>query len=132
MGDRGKADARTGQWFNPSERKEIGEMTDGSERRRNARVNIRWPITVETPRGTVEGETANISTSGAYVQCPLTVQSGETVTLTISPHDHPPIKIIAEVIWVAAAPSAGMGVFFSEISNADSSYLDNVVKRATE
>lgn len=107
-------------------------MSDGSERRRHTRVNIKWPIALQTAKGTIEGETANISPSGAYVQCPLALKSGEMVAITISPHDHPPMKIKAEVIWVAAAPPFGMGVSFSEISNADSRYLDELVKKETE
>ena len=104
-------------------------MADSSERRQNIRVRMRWPVSVETSHGTIEGETVNISPAGGYIQCPLAPDPGQMVALTISPNDHPPLKIKAEVIWVASAPPSGMGVFFEEISNADRRYLSEVVQR---
>lgn len=104
-------------------------MADSSERRQNIRARKSWPVTVETTHGSIEGETVNISPAGGYIQCPLTPDPGDMVALTISPNDHPPMKIKAEVIWVATAPPFGMGVIFEEISNADRSYLSEVVQR---
>jgi len=126
--EKGKPFDRRGWLVRALERKEADAMAYNSERRKNLRLNIRWPVTVETPAADIEGETVNISPSGAYIQCPLTPAAGEMVTLAISPNDHPPMKIKAEVIWVAAAPPIGMGVAFLELSKADSHYLKELIK----
>ncbi len=107
-------------------------MGDSSDRREQTRVAVRWPVSVESADGAIEGQTANISPVGAYIQCPSTPGPGEVVPVTISPPDHTPIRVMAEVIWVATAPPLGMGVSFAEISRGDESYLCEVVRRATE
>lgn len=39
------------------------------EKRIHARMKARWPVTIMTDQGLVQGETANLSATGAYVKC---------------------------------------------------------------
>jgi hypothetical protein len=107
-------------------------MATGAERRRHERANIRWPATVETSRGLMEGETKNVSQSGAYIECALPSEPGEEVTLRILPPDRAPLKIAAEVIWTAGNSPFGMGMVFTEISEEDRTYIAEAVMQATK
>lgn len=107
-------------------------MPTGPERRRHARADIRWPVTIETPRGLIQGETKNVSESGAYVECAQPPEPGEDVTIRMLPPDRAPLKITAEVIWAAGNPPFGMGMAFTEISEEDRGYIAEAVMQATK
>ena len=44
-------------------------MKKEAENRRHPRVNARWPLTVLSEHGRIEGETRNLSISGVLIQC---------------------------------------------------------------
>ena len=53
------------------------------ERRKHPRVMLRWPIVAETEERTVHGTTANISISGAFINCHSPLKLGEVFNLII-------------------------------------------------
>ena len=101
------------------------------ERRRHERAEIKWPVTLETPGGILHGETKNISESGAYVECERPPEPGDEVVLRVMPPDDINLKIIAEVIWAAAAPPYGIGLAFTDISERNIAYIAEAVRQAT-
>jgi hypothetical protein len=107
-------------------------MANGRERRQHARANISWPVKIETAQGIIKGETINLSPAGAYIQCPETPKPGEEIVITISPSDHSPLHITAEVIWTASAPPFGMGISFLKVSAADSRFLSDAVDKVID
>ena len=44
-------------------------MKDFKEKRAHPRMKARWPVTILTERGVVQGETVNIATTGAFIRC---------------------------------------------------------------
>jgi hypothetical protein len=40
-----------------------------SDRRIHPRIKARWPVTILSDRGPVEGKTVNLGATGAYIEC---------------------------------------------------------------
>lgn len=102
----------------------------GEQRRLTFRIKVDWPVTLETKRGLVEGNTRDISAGGAHIRCTEYLQLNEPVYLTIKAPDIEPMKVIAIVIWSDSKDESNrprvIGVKFTEISLADLKYLEKV------
>jgi hypothetical protein len=44
-------------------------MKDFGDRRIHPRMKARWPVTILSDRGPVEGQTVNLGATGAYIEC---------------------------------------------------------------
>ena len=88
---------------------------------------MKWPVTIQTSQGLIEGKSRNLGAGGAYIYCDQTPKSGELIDLTIKPPDRPSLQITAEVLWKDKVVPPGMGVRFVEISENDCQFLYNVV-----
>ena len=102
-------------------------MAINTERRRHARVEIRWPVTIKTAQEVVEARLRNLGAGGAYIHCDKTAKPGETIALTIRPPGSSPLEISAEVIWAGKVLALGMGVRFVEISEKDHQFISKLV-----
>ena len=88
------------------------------EKRQYPRREAAWPVTMTTPQGTLEGETADISQTGVFIRCQEPLQPGEKFSLILkSPSDYP-YKFSAQVV-LSCTPRPndeitprGMGVMF--------------------
>jgi hypothetical protein len=103
------------------------DMLPKIERRIFQRAEIKWPVTIQTSQGLIEGKSRNLGAGGAYIYCDQTPKSGELIGLTIKPPDRPSLQITAEVLWKDKVVPLGMGVRFVEISENDCQFLYNVV-----
>jgi hypothetical protein len=45
------------------------------ERRIFQRAEIKWPVTIETSQGLIEGKSRNLGAGGAYIQCEVGMRS---------------------------------------------------------
>jgi hypothetical protein len=104
-------------------------MVVETERRTYPRAEIRWPVTIESTRGTIEAKLRNLGVGGAYIHCDETAEVGERISLTIRPPEGSAFKIIAEVIWAGKVLALGMGVRFLEISDEDSQFIADSVSQ---
>jgi hypothetical protein len=104
-------------------------MVAETERRTYPRAEIRWPVTIESARGTIEAKLRNLGVGGAYIHCEETAQVGERISLIIRPPEGSAFKIIAEVIWAGKVLALGMGVRFLEISDEDSQFIADSVSQ---
>jgi len=95
----------------------------GEERRQQPRVNINWPVSIETSAGTIDGEVKNISVGGAFICCNKPLRLRQVFRLTMIGPDNEPVKATAQVVWSNAnVPSEkvlnrGMGVRFIKMSD---------------
>ena len=103
------------------------DMLPKIERRMFQRAEIKWPVTIQTSQGLIEGKSGNLGAGGAYIYCDQTPKRGELIGLTIKPPDRPSLQITAEVLWKGKVVPPGIGVRFVEISEDDSQFLYNVV-----
>ena len=85
------------------------------------RVKIKWPVTVRTDQGSMDGVTLDLGTDGAFVLCAHPLKLNEVFDMVITAPDQP-IEAKAEVIWSNIyGPNdnitpRGMGVRFLKIS----------------
>ena len=99
------------------------------DRRVAKRVEVKWPVTIDTGEGPINGETMNVSISGAFICCQNPLSAKETFRLTMNPPHHQAITATAEVVWSNAnVPESevinrGMGVRFLEISNENRQFI---------
>ena len=82
------------------------------------RSKVRWPVTMTTPIGTIEGETKDVSTLGAYIQCQEPLNPSENFLLSVRLPAGSPLRVFAEVVWSKSTDleskngPLGMGVRF--------------------
>jgi len=75
--------------------------TDGHERRKRARINIRYSVRIDSSQGVLSGQTKNISRSGALIACACRepLLPGVPLDLTIKRPSAPSIETSARVVW---------------------------------
>ena len=113
-------------------------MVLGIKNRGQPRAKVKWPVHIQTTRGSISGVTTNISTSGAYISCrePSQVEGKLRVTIEI-PHCRS-LKIVATVVWHTASTSNesnsgfGIGVKFAHISADDRQLLQSLLAKHFE
>jgi Tfp pilus assembly protein PilZ len=102
-------------------------------RRQFSRTVVRWPVTLLTSQDKTEGETENVSPTGAFISCKNVPISEGSVRMVIRVPGHQPINVAGKVVWSTvlkpneATPSFGVGVKFTKISDNDSHFLREVI-----
>jgi hypothetical protein len=90
---------------------------DGRERRLQPRVEVRWPVTLLTSEGSVQGETRDISMQGAFIYCDKSLPLSERFVLSVKA-PAASMQVMAQVVWASNSSSdkknepAGIGVRF--------------------
>lgn len=108
-------------------------MAGFKERRKCPRIEIRWPISIQTDHGVVNGETVNISSEGVSICCDEPIPLEKSLKISILPPNHHIIEISGRITWSdlcgidAENASVGIGICFLEISKADQDYFNQVV-----
>ena len=108
-------------------------MGEGSERRKGARYEVIWPVTVLTEDGAVEGETRNIAGDGISVFCAEPLRLNATYRMGIVPPGRAMLEFTGKVIWSDLygidndEKAYGMGVCFVEISEHDRHQLQSLI-----
>ena len=102
-------------------------------RRQNSRTSVKWPVTVLTSQDKTEGETENVSPTGAFISCTVVPLSEGNIRLVIKVPGHQSINVAGKVVWSKVLnpnkgePSFGVGVQFTKISENDSHFLREVI-----
>ena len=105
-------------------------MANEAENRRHPRVNSRWPLTVLSEHGRIEGETINISISGLLIQCDEPLHLNEFFRLAFGPPLIPPILVSGEVVWSDPERSSEIAENYSMgFSCVKISYVDRTLFR---
>ena len=113
-------------------------MTSNTERRKQARISVRWPITIITDQGTAEGESRNITASGIFVHChePLTKEKIYQIIVKIPKQN--PIVVKGKVVWSNLdgldenTSFPGMGFYFLQLSKEDKEFLNRLISSRPE
>ena len=95
-------------------------MSIMEERRKSFRTRVRWPVTIATSQGSTEGETKDVSGSGAFIYCDRPLNENERCLIKMQLPDGRVPEIAAKVVWsTAPGPNPddeldprGMGVRF--------------------
>ena len=102
------------------------------ERRQHSRAKIKWPVTVQSADGDMEGETLDCSAKSAFIRCSKPLRLNEVFAMTI---DAPNRRLIvnAEVVWSNIhgrddeITPRGMGVRFLDIEREDQDFIAKIV-----
>ena len=94
------------------------------ERRVYPRAKIKWPVTVETDKGTIDGVTSDVTPNGVFIHCqkPLSLNVVFEMAIDIPNSEHS-ITAKAEVVWSNRwgpddeISPRGMGIRFVKISS---------------
>ena len=103
------------------------------EKRRAKRSDVRWPVSVESEHGTIQGEIRNISLSGIYVRCDEPLRVNEDFRMAIIPPNRQAIGLTGKVVWADMygidheENAFGMGVCLVEINEEDQKFIENAV-----
>ena len=104
-----------------------------TQRRANPRVDVKWPVTMMTPEGDMDGTIENISAGGAYIRCGTPLFKKDLFILAILSQNQELTWIGAEVVWIDIPSNhdsevpVGMGVRFTSISADDLRFIDDAV-----
>ena len=107
-------------------------MGDFTERRKLPRMSVSWPVTLYTAAGEVAGETRNITSSGAYVQCSERLNLNEALWLQIRV-PHRDLMLMGKVIWSnlvidkTGAQASHAGICFVQIAEEDRRVLRDAI-----
>jgi hypothetical protein len=73
----------------------------GSDRDKGSQPSIaaRWPITIITKKGRVEGESRNITVTGVFINCDEELQKDETCRMVIKPPQKNSIEVKGKLVW---------------------------------
>ncbi len=88
------------------------------DKRSYPRSKVRWPVTMITPKGSMEGETKDVSTLGAFIHCRQPLNPTESVLLSVQLPAGLPLQVFAIVVWTNTSSleektvPLGMGVRF--------------------
>jgi hypothetical protein len=111
------------------------ELADGIEKRRHPRIPVRWPITIITEKGTIEGESRNITVAGVFIHCQEELHENEVHQLIIKIPKEESILVKGLVAWSnfdsmeETSNYRGMGYSFIKISDDDLVILADVISR---
>ena len=109
-------------------------MSEGIERRKNSRSKVKWPVTVLTENGTIEGETRDLAVDGLSIRCVEPLRMNQVFRMGVMPPEHQMIEFTGKVIWsdlygIGDDDSAyGMGVCFVAISDEDLHVLQRLFR----
>jgi hypothetical protein len=108
-------------------------VTDGTERRKHPRISVRWPVSVITDEGMIEGETRNITPEGVFIHCKERLTENHQYQLIVKLPKHQPIVMRGRLIWSNLEECddnsflQGMGFSFVKVSEGDRRYLEKVI-----
>ncbi|MGQ9646923.1 MAG: PilZ domain-containing protein [Thermodesulfobacteriota bacterium] len=95
----------------------------GPEKRKHPRVDVNWPVSIETSYGTMAGEVKNVSLGGAFICCKKPLPLRKVFRMTMIGPDNEPLTATAQVAWSNAnmpeekVVNRGMGVRFIKMSD---------------
>ncbi|NOR11343.1 MAG: hypothetical protein GQ541_07620 [Desulfovibrionaceae bacterium] len=102
-------------------------------RRLYSRASVKWPVTLLTSQDKTEGETVNVSPTGAFISCRIVPLSEGSLRLVIKVPGHQPMNVAGKVVWSKVlnpnkgVPSFGVGVQFTKVAENDSHFLREVI-----
>jgi PilZ domain len=109
-------------------------LSDFEEKRKLPRIEVRWPVTLVTENGAVEGEARNITIEGVFIHCKERLNVNETFRLLIKPAGEE-IEIMGKLIWSNLDSAAdreilpGMGFCFVKVNQEDRERLREAIEK---
>ena len=109
------------------------DTSSKSQKYKEQRVEVRWPVTLLTPQGPIEGETEYISLSHVFVSSTTSLPSEGDIGLLIKAPNHEAIHMTGEVVSMIVndseegMPSSGVALQLRSISEPDRDFLSRII-----
>lgn len=109
-------------------------MSGFAEKRKLPRIEVRWPVTLITEKGSVEGEARNITVEGVFIHCLERLTVNETYRLLIKPAGEE-IEVMGKLLWSNLDGAAdrdilpGMGFCFVKVGEGDREHLRQAIQK---
>lgn len=97
------------------------------------KISVRWPITIYTEKGPVEGEARNITGSGIFIHCKEQLRQNERCRMVIKVPQKKSVEVQGNLIWSNLANLntksnlAGTGFSFVKFSDEDRHILSEMI-----
>jgi hypothetical protein len=104
------------------------------EKRKSPRTEVRWPVTIMTKTGAVEGEARNISAEGVFLlfdHSTGNLSPPKTYRLMMKP-DGEEIEVMGSLVWSSLDVHLGKGFCFVGFSERDQRRLRKAIKKYAE
>ena len=108
-------------------------MASDHDMRNQPSIAARWPITIITKRGRIEGESRNITVTGVFINCEEEIQKDETCRMVIKPPRKNSIEVKGKLVWSNGDSNnrrrslPGMGFSFVKVNKEDLHLLNQAV-----
>jgi hypothetical protein len=96
-------------------------------------IAARWPITIITTKGRIEGESRNITVTGVFINCNEELQKDEPCRVVIKPPQKNSIEVKGKLVWSNSESNnrrdslPGMGFSFVKVNKEDLHLLNQAV-----
>jgi len=104
------------------------------EKRKSPRTEVRWPVTIMTETGAIEGEARNISVEGVFILFTHSTESlspPKSYRLLMKP-DGEQIEVMGCLVWSSLDVHLGKGFCFVGFSERDKRRLRKAIKKYAE
>lgn len=104
-----------------------------TDRRKSARIEVKWPVILENRISRIEGETLNISVEGISFCSEEPLRLQENYHIVIRPPNHPDVQISGKITWSDLygmdedKETFCMGVCFVQVSEEDEVFIEDVI-----
>ncbi|MGD8372102.1 MAG: PilZ domain-containing protein [Syntrophobacterales bacterium] len=113
-------------------------MSVQEERREYPRAEVKWPVTLITPEGQIEGEIENFTPKGVFISCEEAPPLERSFRIVIKVPGRQTMNVAGQVIWSTVLSSdeggarLGVGIHFTEISEDNLKFLRQVLEQSEE
>ena len=108
-------------------------ISDWEEERQDPRIDILWPVLMETSRGEVKAKIKDLSLGGAFIACREPLPLKEQFNLIINMPDQKPLTLVSEVVWSNSnvpddkIVTRGMGISFTQNTQENRKSYNNAI-----
>ena len=109
-----------------------------SENRQDMRIDVSWPVMIETANGSIQAETKDLNRFGAFIKCSNPLLPGEQFRLNIDIPEKKTIVLNSEVVWSNGnvpddrVVNRGMGIRFINNKTEDCEVITQAVLKYSD
>jgi hypothetical protein len=114
------------------------DTSSASQKYEDQRAEVKWPVTLLTPHGPIDGTTKYISISRVYVTSKSSLPSEGAVSLLIKTPNHQALHMTGEVVTTTASDcddsttSSGVELQLTSMSEPDREFLYGIIANSYE
>jgi hypothetical protein len=112
---------------------EVKSLASKNDQRNQPSIAARWPITIITKGGRIEGESRNITVTGVFINCDEDLEKDEACRMVIKPPRKNSIEVKGKLVWSNRDSNKrrgslpGMGFSFVKVDKEDLHLLSQTV-----